>query len=151
MGKAKYATLLAALELGKRCLEEESQLGEKLNNSKTTQGFLAAKLRSQPQEVFACLFLNNQNRILAFEELFHGSLSETAVYPREIIKRALAHNAAKIILSHNHPSGNPTPSHADKITTQHLKQALALVEIQILDHIIIGEQENFSFAEKGWI
>jgi DNA repair protein RadC len=151
MGKAKYAMLLAAFELGKRCLEENNHLGEKLSSSQASQGFLAAKLRGQSQEVFACLFLNNHNHIIAFEELFHGSLTETAIYPREIIKRALAHNAAKIILSHNHPSGDAAPSQADRLTTQHLKQALSLVDIQVLDHIIIGQQENFSFAEKGWL
>jgi DNA repair protein RadC len=151
MGKAKYAIVRAALELGRRCLEEEIQIGEKFGSSQAAQRFLAARLREQTREVFACLFLNLQNRLIAFEELFQGSLTQANVYPREVIKRGLAHNAAKIILSHNHPSGNPAPSAADKETTQQLKQALALVDIQVIDHIIIGQQENFSFAEAGWV
>ena len=151
LGKAKYASLKAALELGKRYADENIQIGEKLNNSRATQRFLASKLREQTREIFACLFLNNQNHILAFEELFQGSLTEASVYPREIVKRGLAHNAAKIILTHNHPSGNPAPSQADRELTQQLKEALALVDIQIIDHIIIGQKENFSFAEAAWV
>jgi len=151
LGKAKYALLQAAIELGKRYQAESVQVGEKLGNSLATQRFLTAKLRDYPREIFACLFLNAHNRILAYEELFQGSLTEANVYPREVVKRALAHNCAKVILAHNHPSGNATPSQADIQLTQQLKQALALVEIQVIDHVIVGQQENFSFAQAGWL
>ncbi|HSW71768.1 MAG TPA: DNA repair protein RadC [Gammaproteobacteria bacterium] len=151
LGKAKYAILKAALELGKRCTSEKIQLGKKLNSSQATQDYLEAQLGDQTREVFACLFLNHHYHILAFEKLFQGSLTEANVYPREVVKSGLAHNAAKIILAHNHPSGNPTPSEADKELTEQLKQALALVDIQVVDHIIVGQQENFSFAEAGWL
>ena len=149
LGKAKYAILRAALELGKRCQDENIEVGEKLGSSQATKRFLASRLRDQSREIFACIFLNNHNHIIAFEELFQGSLTEANVYPREIVKSALAHNAAKVILAHNHPSGNPAPSQADKDLTQHLKTALALVEIRVIDHIVVGQQENFSFAEVG--
>lgn len=151
IGKAKYTLLRAAFELGKRCLEEEVSIGEKISSIQASQRFLAARLSEQTREIFACLFLNMKNQVLAFEELFLGTLTEANVYPREIVKRGLAHNAAKVILSHNHPSGNPTPSQADRETTRVLQQALALVDIQVLDHIIIGQKEYFSFAAAGWL
>ncbi len=149
LGKAKYAILKAAIELGRRYLEENLEMGTSLNNSQTTKLFFANRLRHYPHEVFACLFLNNHHHILGFEELFHGTLTEASIYPREVVKRCLAHNAAKIILAHNHPSGNPKPSQADREVTQLLKQALALVDIKIIDHIVIGDTENISFAETG--
>jgi len=151
LGKAKYAILRAALELGKRCTDENLQIGEKLNSSQVTKRFLSSRLREQTREIFACLFLNHHFQVLAFEELFQGSLTEANVYPREVVKSGLAHNAAKIILAHNHPSGNPAPSQADKELTALLKRALALVDIQVLDHIIIGQNDHFSFAEAGWV
>jgi len=151
VGKAKYATLLAALELGKRYSDENIQPGEKLTSIQATQRFLAKRLREHTREVFSCIFLNNQQNIIAFEELFMGSIAETNVHPREIVKRGLAHNAAKVILAHNHPSGDPTPSQADQELTRYLIQTLALVDIQVIDHVIIGQQGNFSFAEAGWI
>lgn len=151
IGKAKCAILKAALELGYRCLEDGTQIGEKLASSLATQRYLAARLRAHTREVFACLFLTNHHQIIAFEELFQGTLTEANVYPREIVKTALAHNAAKVILAHNHPSGNPNPSQADKDITRHVKKILALVDIQVIDHIIIGQQENYSFAEAGLV
>jgi len=151
LGKAKYAAVQAAIELGRRYHEEIITRGEILTNSQITQRYLAVKLRDYPHEVFACLFLNNQNHLLAYEELFRGTLSEASIYPREVVKRALAHNAAKLIFAHNHPSGNALPSQADQEITAVLKEALALVDIQVVDHIIIGHSVNFSFAEKGLI
>lgn len=148
-GKAKYAALKAALELGQRYLEDSIQTGEILNSSQAAVRFLSSRLRDYPHEVFACLFLDTHHRMLGFEELFHGTINESFVYPREVVKRSLAHNAAKIILAHNHPSGNPTPSQADYDLTDLLKQALALVSVQTIDHIIIGHPGSWSMAENG--
>lgn len=151
IGKAKYATLKAAIELGRRYLEEPLEMGETLKNSQMTKRFLAGRLQHYAHEVFACLFLTSQNRVICFEELFQGTLTEATVYPREVMKRCLSHNSAKIILAHNHPSGNPTPSHADQELTRVLKESLALIDIQVLDHIVIGKNDHFSFAETGLI
>ncbi len=151
LGKAKYALLKAAVELGRRFLDSHIEPGETLNNSQRTGRFLAHQLKNYPHEVFACLFLDNHNRLICFEELFHGTLNEASVYPREVVKRALQHNAAKVIFAHNHPSGKAEPSHADREITERLKQALALVDIQVIDHIVIGQQETISFAEHGML
>lgn len=151
LGQAKYALLQAALELARRHQEECIQRGEALNNSQITQQFLAAKLQHHQDEVFACLFLDNRNQVLAYEELFHGTLHEAPIYPRTLVKRAIVHNAAKVILAHNHPSGHPSPSQADKDITALLKQALALIDVEIIDHIIIGLKKHYSFAEAGWL
>lgn len=149
VGKAKYALLQAALEMGMRYLNSQIQPGTTLNSSVLTKSFLSNQLRHHPHEVFACLYLDSQNRLIRFEELFTGSLTEANVYPREVVKRALGHNAAKIILAHNHPSGNPEPSESDHIVTQLLQKALALVDILLVDHIVIGHQDSVSFAESG--
>jgi DNA repair protein RadC len=149
LGKAKYAGLQAALELGLRYGNETLKVGEILTSSEAAKKFLAFHLRDQQQEVFACLFLTSQHRILCFEKLFYGTINESSVYPREVVKRALKHNAAKIILAHNHPSGDPRPSQADCDITQLLKQSLALVDIQVIDHIIVGHHECLSLAEAG--
>lgn len=151
LGKAKYAMLKAAIELGRRYLEEDVILGEPLNNSVLTKQFLVNRLRDYQNEVFACLFLDIQNRMISFDELFYGTIDEANIYPREVVKRGLKHNAAKIILVHNHPSGSATPSQADVDVTQLLKKALALIEIPIIDHIIVGDRGCFSFAETGLI
>jgi DNA repair protein RadC len=151
IGKAKLALLKAGEELGQRCLEEPIPLGEKLNNSLRTKKFISSKLKSYTHEVFACLFLDNRHRLIAFEELFQGTLNETSVYPREVIKHSLAHNAAKIILAHNHPSGDPTPSTADYELTQLLKKSLALIDIQVVDHLIVGKNSCTSLAENGYL
>lgn len=149
IGKAKLALLKAAFELGRRCLEETLPIGEKLNSSIQTKRFMLSRLGDYSYEVFACLFLDNRHRIIAFEELFRGTLTETSVYPREVIKRGLAHNAAKIILAHNHPSGDPSPSSADHEITHLLKKALSLIDIQVIDHVIVGNKICLSFAETG--
>jgi DNA repair protein RadC len=148
-GKAKYASLQAALELGQRYLDETIKIGETLPSSVAAKKFLSHHLKDYPHEVFACLFLNSHHRILCFEELFHGTINESSVYPREVVKRALTHNAAKVILAHNHPSGDPTPSQADCDLTLLLKQTLAVVDIQVIDHIIVGHYEALSLAEAG--
>jgi DNA repair protein RadC len=150
-GKAKYAALKAAIELGQRYLDETVKIGEPLNSSNAAKRFLSQRLKDYPHEVFACLFLNSHHRLLGFEELFHGTINESNVYPREVVKRGLAHNAAKIILAHNHPSGNPTPSQADCDITLLLKQTLALVEIKVIDHIIVGHNDCLSLVESGYI
>lgn len=149
IGAAKYTALKAAFALGKRCLSEHIPLGATLASSHSTQQFLADKLRDYAIEVFACLFLDTQFRLISFEVLFHGTINEANVYPREIVKRALDHHAANIILAHNHPSGHAEPSTADKEITQLITQALALIDIAVVDHIIVGHPGIFSFAEAG--
>lgn len=149
MGQTKFIMLKAAIELGRRYFEEELPKGQLLNNSTLTKRFLMNQLKSHPHEVFACVFLDNQNRMICFEELFQGTLTEANVYPREVVKRALAHNAGKIILAHNHPSGNPHPSQADIDLTQSLKQALTLIDVQVIDHVVVGGTQTISLAEIG--
>ncbi len=149
LGQAKYAQLQAVLEMGRRYLAEELRRGELLSSSRDTQRYLKARLRDREEEVFCCLFLDNRHRVLAFEELFNGTLNGATVYPREVIKRALEHNAGAVIFAHNHPSGITEPSHADKLLTARLKDALSLVDIRVLDHFIIGDGETVSFSEQG--
>ena len=149
MGVARYATLQAVLELARRHYQELMQSGPALQNPQATRDFLHMRLRDLPHEVFCCLYLDNRHRVIAFEELFRGTLDEANVHPREVVKRALAHNAAALILAHNHPSGVAEPSHADEQLTQRLKEALKLVEIRVLDHLIIGDDRCESFAERG--
>ena len=151
LGYAKYATLKAAIELGKRYQRAHLPTGTILNSTLLTQTFLTERLREYTNEVFACLFMDSHFRFIHFEELFHGSVNQAHIYPREIVRRGLVHNAAKIILAHNHPSGHPLPSTADKEVTQLIKTALALIDMEVVDHIIIGNPENFSFAEAGWL
>lgn len=149
LGSAKYAQLQAVLEMAKRHFNEILQKGDVLNNPMITRIYLTTQLRAYSYEVFACLFLDTQYRVIQWEELFTGSLQGAVVYPREVAKRALQHNAAAVILAHNHPSGVTEPSLADKQITAKLKQALALFDINVLDHFIIGDGEPYSFAEHG--
>lgn len=149
LGEAKYAQLQAALEIGRRHLGERLARGRSLESPADTKAFLHACLRDRPYEVFCALFLDNRHRVLAFEELFRGTLNGTAVYPREVVKRALKLNAAAVILVHNHPSGVAEPSRADEVLTERLKEALGLVEIRVLDHIVVGDGEMASLAERG--
>lgn len=148
-GPAKYAQLQAALEMWCRYLYHTLKRTDVLNNTKDTFSYLIAKLRHRKQEIFACLFLDSQNRVIIYEELFQGSIDQAAIHPREVVKRALFHNAAAIIFAHNHPSGVAKPSQADKKITQYLKDALNLIEVRVLDHIIVGDGEMVSFAERG--
>lgn len=151
IGSAKYAALKAAIELGRRYFNETIPVGKKLDNSHVLKKFLSGQLREHPNEVFACVFMDNHFRLLSFEKLFQGTIHSASIYPREIVRRGLLHNAAKIILAHNHPSGNPNPSAADKEVTVLVRDALALVDIEVVDHIIIGHPDNFSFVEAGLI
>lgn len=149
MGPAKYAQLQAVLEMSRRALQERLQSSNALHTPQTVRDYLQLLLAGRQQEVFVALFLDTQHRVLATEELFQGTLNQTSVYPREVIKRALAHNAAAIIFAHNHPSGITEPSCADQLITRTLKQALALVEVSVLDHFIIAGGHALSFAEQG--
>jgi DNA repair protein RadC len=151
LGPAKFAQLQAVLELARRALFEELQVGVTLSSPQAVKQYLQLLLGSKPYESFAVLFLDVKNRLISCEELFRGTLTHTSVYPREIIKAALAHNAAAIILAHNHPSGTPEPSPADKSLTQTLKQALALVDVRVLDHFVVAAREVYSFAENGML
>lgn len=151
MGIAKYAQLQAVLELARRTLGEELKCGNVMNSPSLVRDFLRLSLANKPHEVFIGIFLDAKNHTIATEELFSGTLTQASVYPREVIKRALYHNAAAIIFAHNHPSGIAEPSHADKVLTQSLKQALALIDVKVLDHFIVGNGIALSFAEHDLI
>ena len=151
LGNAKYAQLQAVLEMARRHFVEILQRGDTLTSPETTRAYLCAQLGGYAHEVFACLFLDNQHRIIELEELFRGTIDGASVYPREVAKRALHHNAAAVIFAHNHPSGIGEPSQADKRITEKLKQALGLLDIRVLDHFIIGDGQPYSFAEHGLI
>ena len=139
LGKAKYAELQATLEISRRYLEGQLMQTNIVSNPKTAHLYLAAKLRNYQHEVFACLLLDNKNHLIHYEELFRGTINNTTVYPREIVKLALHHNAAAIIFAHNHPSGTPTPSPQDRALTSTLTEILRPLDIKVLDHIIIGK------------
>lgn len=149
LGPAKFAQLQAVLELAKRSLKEELQSGVTLSSPEAVKQYLQLVLGSRAYESFVVLFLDVKNRLIVTEELFRGTLTHTSVYPREVVKAALRHNAASIILAHNHPSGTPEPSSADKTLTQVLKQALALVDVRVLDHFIVAGRHVSSFAEQA--
>lgn len=151
LGPAKFAQLQAVLEMARRHLAESLQRESALESPQAVRNYLKARLRHEPHEVFGCLFLDSKHRVLAFEILFQGSIDGASVYPRQVVKRALAHNAAAAILTHNHPSGVAEPSQADRLLTQRLKEALALVEVRVLDHFIVGDGEPLSMAEYGWM
>lgn len=149
LGPAKYAQLQAVMEMARRSLDEELKAGEVLSSPQAVRQYLQLLLAKKPYESFAVLFLDVKNRLIACEELFRGTLMHTSVYPREVVKAALGHNAASIILAHNHPSGTPEPSAADRTLTQALKQALGLVDIRVLDHFVVAGRHVYSFAEHG--
>lgn len=151
LGAAKYAQLHATLELARRSLEEELQAGTVLTSPTAVREYLQLFLGHKPYESFAVLFLDVRNRLIIAKEMFRGTLTQTSVYPREIVKAALGHNAASVILAHNHPSGAPEPSAADRSLTQTLKQALALVDVRVLDHVVVAGTQWYSFAEKGLV
>jgi DNA repair protein RadC len=149
LGPARYACLQAALELARRHYQELMSVGPTLGNPRATREFLRMRLRDLPHEVFCCVYLDNRHRVTAFEELFRGTIDGASVHPREVVKRALARNAAAVILAHNHPSGLAEPSQADELITRRLKEALALVDIRVLDHLVVGDAVCESFAERG--
>lgn len=151
LGEAKYAQLQAVLELSRRHLRETLQRGDFLQNPQDTRNYLSARLRDLPYEVFACLFLDSQHRVIEFEELFQGTINSSAVHPREVVRKTLHYNAAAVILAHNHPSGVAEPSQADRHITRQLADALALIDVRVLDHVVVGDGECVAFSERGWI
>lgn len=152
IGPAKAAQLAASLELSRRALAGSLKLKDSLASPQAVRDWLRLSLGNLPHEVFVALWLDAQNRLIASEELFRGTLTQTSVYPREIVKRALIHNAGAVILAHNHPSGLSEPSRADEVLTSSLKQALALIDVKLLDHFIVTSgAEPLSFAERGLI
>ena len=151
MGEAKFVQLRAVAEMARRALQEEMRSGSALNSPGAVRDYLKLLLGGRAQEVFMVIFLDAQHRAISSEELFKGTLTQTSVYPREVVKRALHHNAAAVILAHNHPSGVTEPSQADRMLTDALKQALALVDVRVLDHFIIAGTSCLSFAERGMV
>lgn len=143
------AVLRASMELTRRHYQQLMMCGSALSNPRATKDYLRMKLRDLPYEVFAIVFLDNRNRVITFRELFRGTIDGASVHPREVVREALARNAAAVILTHNHPSGIAEPSQADELITRRLQQALALVDVRVLDHLIVGDGVCESFAERG--
>ena len=150
-GSAKRAELVAVLELARRALAEQLKERAAFDSATAVKHYLQLHLAARPHEVFAVLFLDAQHKLIALEELFRGTLTQTSVYPREVALRALHHHAAAVILAHNHPSGGVQPSRADEAITQNLKSALALIDVRVLDHVIVAPGQALSMAEKGLI
>lgn len=148
LGSAKFAQLQAVLEMARRYLGESLQRGEPLTSPQVTRQFLSQRLRDYSHEVFAVLFLDQRHRVICFEELFRGTIDGASVYPREVVKQSLQYNAAAVIFAHNHPSGVAEPSQADQHITRRLQDALALIDVRVLDHFVVGD-EVVSFAERG--
>ncbi|MCP3866612.1 MAG: JAB domain-containing protein [Gammaproteobacteria bacterium] len=149
LGTAKYVLLQAMLEISRRHLREKLDRDDALTNPRQTRDYLCARLADYPHEVFACLFLDNRHRVIEYEELFHGTIDGASVHPREVVRRAINYNAAAVILTHNHPSGIAEPSGADQQITQRLKEALSLVDVRVLDHVVIAPGVSVSLAERG--
>ena len=148
LGQAKYVQMQAVVEMSRRYLEENMKRGDAMNNVSDVKKYLKSRLQQYPFEVFACLFLDNKHRVIEYEELFRGTIDAASVHPREIVRRVLHHNAAAIVLAHNHPSGVAEPSQADNAITQKIKDALEMIDVRVLDHFIIGDNV-VSFAERG--
>ncbi|MNG95831.1 hypothetical protein D3C81_911250 [compost metagenome] len=151
LGPVKYAQLQALLEISRRHLEESIERTPALESPSSVRRYLKSMLRHEASEVFGCLFLDTKHRPLAFEILFRGTIDRASIYPREVVRRSLQHNAAALILCHNHPSGNCEPSQDDVHMTLALKRALGLIDVRVLDHIIVGEGEPLSMVEHGWL
>ncbi|MEQ8208119.1 MAG: DNA repair protein RadC [Woeseia sp.] len=151
VGRARLAMLRALPDLARRYFEQSLPVGRAIRSPADTERYLSAKLRDLPHELFCCLFLDNRHRVLAFEGLFRGTIDGTSVYPREVVKQALAVNAAAVILAHNHPSGVAEPSQADERITRRLKNALELVDIRLLDHFVVGDGQCTSLASRGLV
>ena len=149
VGAAKYAQIAAVMELARRALAEEMKARDSLTSPAAVRGYLRLRMQELGHECFYCVFLDAQNRVIEAEELFRGTLTQTSVYPREVVKHALRHNAAAVILAHNHPSGVAEPSVQDQALTRTLAEALALVDIKVLDHFIVAPGACLSFAERG--
>ncbi|XOV86143.1 MAG: DNA repair protein RadC [Pseudomonadota bacterium] len=146
---ATYPELKAAYELTLRCLRSTCEKGDVISDPGVTRDYLTGRLRGYAREVFACMYLDNQHRLIKYEELFFGTIDGASVHPREVVKRVLKHNAAAVIFAHNHPSGVAEPSQADRRITDRLKSALLLIDVRVLDHMIVGDSEVLSFAERG--
>lgn len=151
IGQAKFVQFQAALELARRVLTEEINECGVLASPSAVRDFLRLRLQALDREVFCCLFLDTQHRVLGVEDLFVGTLTQTSVYPREVVKRALQINAAAVIFAHNHPSGIAEASHSDRLLTNRLREALELVDIKVLDHVIVAGNHAISFTERGWL
>ncbi|MEO8164979.1 MAG: DNA repair protein RadC [Betaproteobacteria bacterium] len=151
VGSAKYVQLQAATELVRRALASEMKSGISVSSPAAVRDFLRLSIQNRPVEIFVGLFLDAQNRVIAVEELFSGTLTQTSVFPREVVRRSLHHNAAAVIFAHNHPSGVAEPSHADETLTRALKEALSLIDVRVLDHFVVGRGAILSFAERGLI
>ena len=151
LAREDRARVRALLDLHLRWMEAHLRRDGPLRNPEATRRYLTAQLRAHPFEVFAAVFLDNCHRVIAFEELFRGTVNGVSVHPREVVRCALRHNAAAIILAHNHPSGEPEPSHADRILTDQLVSALAMVEVRVLDHLVVGDGACVSFSERGLV
>ena len=151
LGPAKFTQLQAVLEMGRRHLAERLRRDCALESPQAVRDFLTSQVRHEQHEVFGCLFMDTKHRMLAFEVMFRGSIDSASVYPRQVVKRALAHNAAAVIFCHNHPSGISLPSEADRTLTQRLTEALDLIEVRVLDHFIVGEGQPLSMVEHGWM
>ncbi|MFM2486988.1 RadC family protein [Celerinatantimonas yamalensis] len=151
VGLAKYSQLQAALEMSRRYLHDRLQRGDSLNNPQLAFDYLQSELSHFNREVFALLLLDNQHRVLQFAPIFYGTIDAASVYPRVVVQQVLEHNAAAVILAHNHPSGIAEPSHADRMITDKLVQALTLIDVRVLDHIVVGCGQIVSFAQRGWI
>ncbi len=149
IGSAGYCRLQAALELARRYYAEAMRAGPTLDSPAATHRYLISRLRDQPYELFCCLHLDNRHRLIAFDELFRGTIDGASVHPREVVRQALSRNAAAVILAHNHPSGVAEPSKADELITRRLREALALVDIRVIDHCIVADNGCLSFAERG--
>jgi DNA repair protein RadC len=148
-GTARRAELLAVMELARRALQAGLRSEPVFDSPTRVREYLSLQLAERPHEVFAALFLDAQHRLIEYAELFRGTLTQTSVYPREVVKQALACNAAALILAHNHPSGVAEPSRADELLTQSLRQALGVIDVRVLDHIVVGREGTVSFAERG--
>jgi DNA repair protein RadC len=151
LGEAKFVQLQAVLELSKRYLQQQMQRDTVFNEPKTVKRYLQHAIRREQREVFLLLYLDSQHRLIKTEPLFSGTIDASPVYPRIVVQQALAHNAAAVILAHNHPSGVAEPSRADRAITERVVQALMLVDIKVLDHFIVGDADVISFAERGWL
>lgn len=151
LGEAKFVQLQAVLELSKRYLQQQIQRDTVFNDPGTVKRYLQHAISAEQREVFLLLYLDSQHRLIKAEPLFSGTIDASPVYPRIVVQQALAHNAAAVILAHNHPSGVAEPSRADKAITERLVQALMLVDIKVLDHFIVGDADVISFAERGWL
>ncbi|HEX4927817.1 MAG TPA: DNA repair protein RadC [Burkholderiales bacterium] len=149
LGVAKSAQFIAALELARRSIDEQLKQRTALTSPTAVRDYLRLTLAARPHEVFVCIWVDAQHKVIAVEEPFRGTLTQTSVYPREIVKAALAANAAAVIFAHNHPSGVAQPSQADELLTRSLKEALALVDVRVLDHFVVAGSQTLSFAERG--